>query len=348
MSVKHYKNGQLTLIAGSGGGGGEESFTGTKAEVEQAIAAGQIKENWTVYITDDIEEVVPDASDYKIEYITQEDYDALGEEKYENDIEYHITDGGINNVIASNIEYDNATSGLEAINVQGAVDELKEDVSTLNENLRIKTYIDISQFGCESTFIPDIAVAMPPHSYFCKAVTSVDNGIGANANNNFPYTSGVLTIEKTSSYVRVMFNGCNSGASTGTMYLANINLNTKEFNGWYILKELDFTTALAKNGRSDFIVESSGYITEDRELTVQENGYIYGHINVKSNGTTYSGCNFLINNKAITTFSTRANVEIFLPFSPIKVLKGDVIKLQAAIGNGGVGYTPHCFFTKSI
>ena len=138
MSVQHYKNGQLSIIAGAGGiggGGGEESFTGTKAEVEQAIAAGQIKENWTVYITDDIEEVVPDTSDYKIEYITQEEYDALGEEKYENDIEYHITDGGINNIIASNIEYDNSVSGLEATTVQSAVDELKDDVSTLNESL---------------------------------------------------------------------------------------------------------------------------------------------------------------------------------------------------------------------
>ena len=136
MSVQHYKNGQLSIIAGAGGfGGGEESFTGTKAEVEQAISAGQIKENWTVYITDDIEEVTPNASNYKIEYITQENYDALPEDKYTNDIEYHITDGGISNVIASNIEYDNATSGLEAINVQNAVDELKENVNTLNESL---------------------------------------------------------------------------------------------------------------------------------------------------------------------------------------------------------------------
>ena len=73
MSVKHYKNGQLTLIAGSGGGGCEESFTGTKAEVEQAIAAGQIKENWTVYITDDIEEVVPG----EVEIDTLDTYDEI-------------------------------------------------------------------------------------------------------------------------------------------------------------------------------------------------------------------------------------------------------------------------------
>ena len=75
MSVQHYKNGQLSIIAGAGGiggGGGEESFTGTKAEVEQAIAAGEIKENWTVYITDDIEEVTP-GGEVKIEVLDSYD-----------------------------------------------------------------------------------------------------------------------------------------------------------------------------------------------------------------------------------------------------------------------------------
>ena len=88
MSVKHYKNGQLTLIAGSGGGGGEESFTGTKAEVEQAIAADQIKENWTVYITDDIEEVVGGA--VEIETLT-----TLEEVKNTEDISTPVGAGAI-------------------------------------------------------------------------------------------------------------------------------------------------------------------------------------------------------------------------------------------------------------
>lgn len=137
--------------------------------------------------------------------------------------------------------------GMASTDVQGAIGELRDI-------LRIKTYHDISQFGCTSTFIPDIAVAMPQHSYFCKAVTSVDNGIGANADNKFPYTSGVLTIEKASSYVRVMFTGCNSGASDGNIYLANINLNTKVLNKWH-----QFTGDL-----SDSLKESIGikYISD--------------------------------------------------------------------------------------
>ena len=62
MSVQHYKNGQLSIIAGAGGiggGGGEcdcenKTFTGTTAEVEQAIADGVIKDDYIVNITDDV------------------------------------------------------------------------------------------------------------------------------------------------------------------------------------------------------------------------------------------------------------------------------------------------------
>ena len=129
MSVQHYKNGQLNIIAGAGGiggGDGENSFTGTKAEVEQAIAAGQIKENWTVYITDDLEDIVntPGGSncDCKVEYITQEQYDLLPEDKLTNDIEYRITDNNPATPSAKNMAYDGTASGLEATNVQDAID----------------------------------------------------------------------------------------------------------------------------------------------------------------------------------------------------------------------------------
>lgn len=106
-------------------------------------------------------------------------------------------------------------------------------VKELTNSLRIKTFTDISQFGCTSTFLPDIVVAMPQHSYLIRHITSTDKSIGENADNRLPYASGVMTIEKTTSYVRVLFNGANSGGSNGSIYLANININTKELNGWY-------------------------------------------------------------------------------------------------------------------
>ena len=135
MSVNRYKDGQLTLIAGSGD---SNTFTGTKAEVEQAIAAGKIKENWTVYITDDLEDIVnpPGGSncDCKVEYLTQEQYDALPEDKLTNDIEYRITDNNPATPSAKNMAYDGTASGLEANNVQDAIDAVNgslEEIGTV-------------------------------------------------------------------------------------------------------------------------------------------------------------------------------------------------------------------------
>ena len=60
MSVNQYINGKLNLIAGgfSGSGGGEcgceeNTFTGTKEEVQAAIAAGEIKDDFIIFVTDD-------------------------------------------------------------------------------------------------------------------------------------------------------------------------------------------------------------------------------------------------------------------------------------------------------
>lgn len=133
-------------------------FTGTAAEYE--AVEFDIEEGTIVTITDDFDEEnligadtlkrVADLEDAVANfegvdnavYLTQEQYDALPESKLTDDVEYRITDRGIENVSASNVEYDNAVSGLGATNVQGAVDELKEDVdglqgdiSTLNESL---------------------------------------------------------------------------------------------------------------------------------------------------------------------------------------------------------------------
>ena len=135
MSVNRYKDGQLTLIAGSGD---SNTFTGTKTEVEQAIAAGKIKENWTVYITDDLEDFVniPSGSncDCKVEYLTQEQYDTIpNSEKLTNNIEYRITDSDPSTLEAKNMNYDNSESGINAETVQGAIDEVQNNVSSLNE-----------------------------------------------------------------------------------------------------------------------------------------------------------------------------------------------------------------------
>ena len=103
-------------------------FTGTKAEVQLAIAEGKIKEGDIVNITDDINDYPGGGGDYpsgasNIVYLTQEQYDALPDDKLTDDIEYRIMDEGFE-ATAVNVGYDNSKSGLSAETVQEAVDEL--------------------------------------------------------------------------------------------------------------------------------------------------------------------------------------------------------------------------------
>lgn len=59
MSVNQFLNGKLNLIAGAGGGSviaDDNTFTGTTAEVEAAIADGLIEDDTIVFITDDTTE----------------------------------------------------------------------------------------------------------------------------------------------------------------------------------------------------------------------------------------------------------------------------------------------------
>lgn len=103
------------------------------------------------------------------------------------------------------------------------------------EDRIVKTYSHPSQFGCTSSFIPEICNAMPQYSNLIMPTNSGDGYIGQDANNKIPYQAGVLTIIKSNQFVRVEFNGCNSGRAYGGMCLANINLNTPALNGWFDL-----------------------------------------------------------------------------------------------------------------
>lgn len=89
MSVKHYKNGKLNLIAGAGSGGAVED---------------------------------------NIVYLTQAEYDALPESKESDDVEYRITDAGTM-AGAENVGYNNSKSGIEAVNVQDAIDKLDDSLT---------------------------------------------------------------------------------------------------------------------------------------------------------------------------------------------------------------------------
>ena len=67
----------------------------------------------------------------EIVYLTQKEYDALSDDKLENNTEYWITDAGVRGS-AENLSYDNSVSGLDAKNVQTAIDKMSENL--VNEN----------------------------------------------------------------------------------------------------------------------------------------------------------------------------------------------------------------------
>lgn len=74
----------------------------------------------------------------EVEVLTQAEYDALPDSKYTDDKIYMISDSGnaeIGGGSADGITYDNTESGLEATNVQGAVDEIDEKVDTIQSTV---------------------------------------------------------------------------------------------------------------------------------------------------------------------------------------------------------------------
>lgn len=68
-------------------------------------------------------------------YLTQAEYDALPDTKLTDGVEYRITDTGINDATASNVSYNNASSGIGATTVQQAVDELSSEVDGLSDSV---------------------------------------------------------------------------------------------------------------------------------------------------------------------------------------------------------------------
>jgi hypothetical protein len=63
-------------------------------------------------------------------YLTQAEYDALPDSKLSNGVEYRITDANVGESIASNLAYDNTYSGIQAVNVQTAIDEVNDSLMT--------------------------------------------------------------------------------------------------------------------------------------------------------------------------------------------------------------------------
>ena len=75
--------------------------------------------------------------------VTQAQYDALSEAEKKNGTVYYIYDSDAL-LDASDVSYDNTSSGLSAANTQAAIDEISSDVESLNNGLN--TFVKTSTF----------------------------------------------------------------------------------------------------------------------------------------------------------------------------------------------------------
>ena len=115
-----------------------------------------------------------------IEYLTQAQYDALPDDKLTNDVEYRITDAGTM-AGAENVGYNNSKSGIEAVNVQDAIDKLDESLSNLDNNFENQKYSIQAFSESGESFnndllhinFDDINASCHKSSYF--AIASVDD-----------------------------------------------------------------------------------------------------------------------------------------------------------------------------
>ena len=107
-------------------------------------------------------------------YLTQAEYDALPDSKLTNNIEYRITDGDMGVATASNLSYDNSFSSLEAVSVQGAIDELSKQkkykdfiIPSTSLNAKETTGIAVDSVnGYEATSVKVITATNSAHRVF--------------------------------------------------------------------------------------------------------------------------------------------------------------------------------------
>lgn len=118
--------------------------------------------------------------------LTQAEYDALPESKLTDNVSYYITDGGINGS-ASTIKYSNVDSGLEATTVQGAIDEIQNELGTANSNLvKIQGTIDVNDVYGE--------ILSTNCAYYQNGVYHID--VAINITTNVPASQQLITIDR--------------------------------------------------------------------------------------------------------------------------------------------------------
>ena len=130
--------------------------------------------------------------------VTQAQYDALSEAEKKNGTVYYIYDSDAL-LDASDVSYDNTSSGLSAANTQAAIDEISSDVESLNNGLndklttisgykRILTFRNVNLTYTDGTATYDISdkigrtnevigVATYPYNRMTPSAVVANNGV---------------------------------------------------------------------------------------------------------------------------------------------------------------------------
>ena len=112
--------------------------------------------------------------------VTQAQYDALSEAEKKNGTVYYIYDSDAL-LDASDVSYDNTSSGLSAANTQAAIDEISSDVESLNNGLTTLSNAFIAaEFNWRSYATIQAALTANASTLFAKTgthvLTAITNG----------------------------------------------------------------------------------------------------------------------------------------------------------------------------
>lgn len=120
--------------------------------------------------------------------ISWADYQALStEEKNDLSVVYYVYDYPGNVILASNVVYDNATSGVEATEVQGAIDEVNKKTQNLIAVSLWNTQDSSAQFSAQTISLSD---DISNYSYY---EITYARGNSSSTNRNIKYSTGKIT-----------------------------------------------------------------------------------------------------------------------------------------------------------
>ena len=144
--------------------------------------------------------------------LTQAEYNALSTAQKNNGNFYCITDADPSYFSAENIDYDNTDSGLSAINIQDAIDEVDSKIPTISDFIRLED-VTIGTITIGSNGYVNITSYRPAaptgFSFLCCFVSTYsetstkDGAMTVNAGGD--YLNGAANTTVTSLRVRYVF-----------------------------------------------------------------------------------------------------------------------------------------------